>query len=174
MNMSQSSKNGKDIKRKNFEKQQSDQGQNGLKKGKNSKYFLNLEKQDYNIKHIKKLICNTRVVLTNPKAIIDEEKQYDKKLYSSNKENNPNLSSTELQFFDNPEIPKLSIRDKNLCDMILQKKDYALVLTNLANDNPPGSDGLSTNFYKFFWLDISDLLIDNYNYTFESKGLSQE
>ena len=33
---------------------------------------------------------------------------------------------------------------------------------------------LHTNFYKFFWLDISDLLIDSYNYTFESNGLSQE
>ena len=64
------------------------------------------------------------------------------------------------------QIPKLSVT--------LQKKDYALALTNLANDKSQGSDGLSTNFYKFFWLDISDLLIDSYNYTFKSKGLSQE
>ena len=58
--------------------------------------------------------------------------------------------------------------------MILQKKDYALALTNLANDKSPGSKCLSTNFYKFFMLGISDLLIDSYNYTFKSKGLSQE
>ena len=75
---------------------------------------------------------------------------------------------------DNPEIPKLSVTDKSFCDMTLQKNDYALALTNLANDKSPGSDGLSTNFYKFFWLDMSDLLIDSYNYTFEGKGLSQE
>ena len=29
-------------------------------------------------------------------------------------------------------------------------------------------------FINFFWPDINDLLIDSYNYTFESKGLSQE
>ena len=120
------------------------------------------------------MICNTGVVLTNPKAIIEEEKNYYKKLYSSNIENNLNLSSTELRFLDNPKIPKLSVIDKNFCEMTLQKKDYALALTNLANDKSPGSDGLSTNFYKFFWPDINDLLIDSYNYTFESKGLSQE
>ena len=117
---------------------------------KNSKYFLNLEKRNYNIKHIKKLMCNTGVVLTNPKAIIEEEKNYYKKLYSSNIENNFNLSSTELRFLDNPKIPKLSVIDKHFCDMTLQKKNYALALTNLANDKSPGSDGLSTNFYKFF------------------------
>ena len=75
MNTSQSSKNWKGIKRRNFEEQQSDRNQNGLKRGKNSKYFLNLEKRNYNIKHIKKLICNTGVVLTNPKAIIEEEEK---------------------------------------------------------------------------------------------------
>ena len=101
---------------------------------KNSKYFLNLEKRNYNIKHIKKLICNTGVVLTNPKAIIEEEKNYYKKLYSSNIENNLNLSSTELRFLDNPKIPKLSVIDKNFCEMTLQKKDYALALTN-SNSN---------------------------------------
>ena len=53
--------------------------------------------------------------------------------------------------------------------MTLQKKDYALALTNLANDKSPGSDGLSTNFYKFFWPDINDLLIDSYNYTLKVK-----
>ena len=69
------------------------------------------------------------MVLTNPKAIIEEEKNYYKKLYSSNIENNLNLSSTELRFLDNPKIPKLSVIDKNFCDMTLQKKDYALALT---------------------------------------------
>ena len=48
--------------------------------------------------------------------------------------------------------------------MTLQKKDYAL-----ANDKSSGSNGLSRNFYNFFWLEISDLLIDSHNYTFESK-----
>ena len=53
------------------------------------------------------------MVLTNPKSIIDEEKRYYKNLYSSNNENNLNLSSTESRFLDNPEIPKLSVTDKN-------------------------------------------------------------
>ena len=39
------------------------------------------------------------MVLTNPKALIDEETWYYKKLYSSNNENNLNLSSTELHFW---------------------------------------------------------------------------
>ena len=33
---------------------------------------------------------------------------------------------------------------------------------------------MSTNFYKFFWPDICDLLIDSYNYSFNFNELSQE
>ena len=57
---------------------------------------------------------------------------------------------------------------------LYQSYSLTAIRFNLANDKSPGSDGLSTNFYKFFWPDINDLLIDSYNYTFESKGLSQE
>ena len=56
----------------------------------------------------------------------------------------------------------------------LKKKDYTVALKKLANDKSPSSDGLTSNFYKFFWSDISDLLIDSYNYTFHFKELTQE
>ena len=44
----------------------------------------------------------------------------------------------------------------------------------MANNKSPGSDGLTTNFYKFFWPDIRNLLIESYEYTYKDKKLSQE
>ena len=44
----------------------------------------------------------------------------------------------------------------------------------LANKKSPGSDGLTTNFYKFIWLDIRNLLIESHEYTCKIKELSQE
>ena len=61
-----------------------------------------------------------------------------------------------------------------MCNTPLQMDDYEKALSQLANDKSPGSDGLSTNFYKFFWPDICDLLRDSYNYSFNFNELSQE
>ena len=42
----------------------------------------------------------------------------------------------------------------------------------MANDKTPGLDGLTTNFYKFFWPDIKDILFDSYISSFEHGELS--
>ena len=51
---------------------------------------------------------------------------------------------------------------------------YKSPITTCKCDKSPGSDGLSTNFYKFFWPDVCDLLIDSNNYAFNFNELSQE
>ena len=71
-------------------------------------------------------------------------------------------------------IPKLSNDERYFCDQKLQPRDYSTALKNLANNKSSGSDGLTTNFYKFFWPDIRDLLVASYNYTYDNKQLSQE
>ena len=50
---------------------------------KNTKYFLNLEKQNYNLKYIKKLITNETTALIKPNEILEEERRFYRNLYST-------------------------------------------------------------------------------------------
>ena len=38
------------------------------------------------------------------------------------------------------------------------------VLSTLSNNKTPGNDGLTIEFYKFFWSEIGTLLVDSLNY----------
>ena len=51
-----------------------------------------------------------------------------------------------------------------MCDRPLQMAEIAAALKKLKNDKTPGNDGFTTNFYKFFWPDIRNML-----YLFHTK-----
>ena len=42
----------------------------------------------------------------------------------------------------------------------------------MKNDKSPGSDGFSSNFYKFFWKDIGHFVLRSLNYGFLTNELS--
>jgi len=77
-------------------------------------------------------------------------------------------------FLENGAIPTLNEEDKTYCDNILSLIECSNALKLLPNNKSPGSDGLTTNFYKFFWIDIKDILFDSYIYSFKNKTLTQE
>ena len=139
---------------------------------KNSKYFLNLEKRNHDVKHIKKLITGTKMEITKPNEILKEQRNFYQELYTSKL--NSSTSNNIDTFFLNSNIPKLSEEDKQSCEEKLSTEDYLNALKKLSNDKSPGSDGLTTNFYKFFWNDIKELLVECYNYCFLNGQLSQD
>ena len=70
-----------------------------------SKYFLNLEKRNFSNKCINKLIDGDNKMMTEPKAILEEQKKYYQNLYSSQ---NPNVQDPIFSpFFENEDIKKL-------------------------------------------------------------------
>ena len=44
----------------------------------------------------------------------------------------------------------------------------------MKNGSSPGSDGLTTEFYKFFWIDIKYILLSSLNYDLLNEKLSIE
>ena len=138
---------------------------------KNTKYFLNLEKRNYNSKYIKKLICSNNSELTNPEDILEEEKRYYYNLYSSKvAEEEQNIEV----FLKDENIPLLSDIEKEMCETPLKLHEIAKALKNLKNDKSPGNDGFTANFYKFFWPDIKMLLFDSYKYSFQNGLLTSD
>ena len=71
-------------------------------------------------------------------------------------------------------VPKLNDIEKQICDAPLKIDEIAKALKQLKNDKSPGSDGLTTNFFKFFWPDISLFLLDSLRYSFKHKLLSDD
>ena len=55
---------------------------------------------------------------------------------------------------------------------LLTLEECAKVLSNFSNDKKPGSDGLTIEFYQFFWNIIGKFVVDSFNYAFHKGCLS--
>ena len=140
---------------------------------KNTKYFLNMEKRNYNKRYIKKLETGYGLEITDPSEILNEQKKFYSDLYSSSNLNVRSNNAADKTLSNIP-IPKLNNLEKKLCDENLTISEIAMALRELPNDKTPGSDGFTTNFYKFFWSDIRMLLYDSFAYTFSNGSLSDD
>ena len=137
---------------------------------KNTQYFLNLEKRNYNSTCIKTLITDNNTEITDLNEIILEQKRFYENLYSS-KINNTNGGVDGFTFGEN--IPKLTNEEQLQCEAEITLQECAKALQKLPNGKSPGADGFTTDFYKFFWIDIRDSLYECYIDSFKDKTLSQ-
>ncbi len=60
---------------------------------------------------------------------------------------------------------------KEICDGDLRLEGLDSAIKKMHLGKSPGQDGLTTNFYKFFWEDIKDLLLKALKECFESNSL---
>ena len=120
---------------------------------KNSNFFLNLEKQNYNNKHMKSVINSKGTVINMPKNILEEQASFLEKLYTTNKcmEESKTLTA---EYLETEDIPKLNEEHNKFLDSPLTVTELSSALKEMSNDKSPGLDGFTTNFYKFFWIDI--------------------
>ena len=137
---------------------------------KGTSYFLNVEKRNYKMKHIKKLNISDTESVTEPSKILEEEKLFYKKLYERNK----NINNQHSDLFFNESIPKLADDDKALCDQPINMHECSKALLCLKNGKSPGSDGFPPEFYKMFWKSIGSLVYDSLAYAINNKHLSIE
>ena len=123
----------------------------------NTKYFFNLEKRNFQQKCITRL-CTEKGIISDAKAILEEERSFYSNLYSSN-----NTSVRSFAALDKLTLPVLNLNDNSsLGEKISEKECNEAVLT-FSNDKSPGSDGLPIEFYKTFWPEIKELLCSVYN-----------
>ena len=141
---------------------------------KNTKYFLNLEKRNYNSTCIKKQKVKNEQEITNVKDIILEQENFYKELYSPKLEDNQSTTLITNKFINSEHIPLLDQLDKDLCDSEITLEECSKALKELANNKSTGSDGFTTNFNKIFWPDIKFLVYESYAYSLTHNLLTQE
>ena len=132
---------------------------------KSSKYFLNIEKRNYKIKHIKKLNISESLSITDPGQILEEERRFYKELYGTN----TNINDQHYADFFSQNIPLLDKEGQAICEQPISLLECTKALQSLKNGKSPGTDGFSPDFYKMFWTDINMLVYDSILYA-QIKG----
>ena len=127
---------------------------------KNTKFFLNLEKRNHNLKCITKLIDDKDKEITLPEDILKYEESFYKELYSDTANLN-NEQKEAAKYFKDETLPKLTEDDKKSCEDELTLKEIGEALKQLQNGKSPGSDGFTTDFYKFFWSKIKHTVLES-------------
>ena len=133
---------------------------------KNSKYFSNLEKKQSEKKIIKSLRQNGNKI-TDIQKIMQMQSSFYTNLYKKRV-----IKDSSYNFFNNS-INKISEHEKNKCEGNLTEYECGLSLKDMKNNKSPGSDGITTEFYKLFWNDIKTYLINSLNYSLQNGELTE-
>jgi len=141
---------------------------------KNSSYFLRLEKNNYCNKHITQLQINENIV-NCPKEILYAEKEFYENLYSESIDiNSASFKRATELFTKSANIPRITNEEKLQCEEDLTESEILKSLKNMKNGKSPGTDGLVAEFYKFFWIDIKQFLLESLKLSLSMGELSIE
>ena len=69
-------------------------------------------------------------------------------------------------------MPSLSNTAKLQLEGRLLKHECLIALKKMSNNKTPGTDGLTAEFYKYFGSDIEDVVVDSFNYGFQTGRFS--
>jgi len=137
----------------------------------NSKYFYNLEKRNYSKKVVTKLKLNDGSFTTNQLDNLNQEKEFYQNLYQSLVPPAHNTHDNDT-FFNLDSVPTLNEDEQALCEGLITEKEALNALKDSAANTTPGTDGLPVEFLKFFWPELQSLIVDSFNYAFQSGSLS--
>ena len=139
---------------------------------KNTKYFLNLEKRHCKQGTITQLKINDNDLVYTDKEILNECVSFYQSLYSSKADADIRDDSVDCFFTQQQNEKSLNDDEKLLCEGLLNRKECSDALKSMKSDKSPGTDGLPCEFYKVFWNDLAELLINSLNYSYKTGKLS--
>ena len=128
---------------------------------KSSKFFLNLEKKIGENNTVKKLV-KENATLTSTKDILTEIHSFYSGLFERKINKTKNQCKT---FLDNLDIPVISEEHRQNCEKELCIDDLEESLKSMSAGKSPGNDGLTIEFYKFFWNEVKTTLFDSYKHS---------
>jgi len=134
-------------------------------------YFLNLEKHNQEKKNITMLnIEHSNQCVKSQKDILLQIEQYYANVYRET-----SCENRESSIFTKQDgIPSISEQEKKEMDRQINEEECLQAVSDLPINKSPGTDGIPTEFYKHFWNEIKDYLLESYRYSFEKGELSIE
>ena len=136
---------------------------------KNNKFFLGIEKARANSKIMEQVKDEQGNILTKQADIQNRQTRFFEDLYKK-RINEQDMENKIDTFTEGCNVPKLSENQKETCELPLTENEILQGLKKMSNGSAPGSDGLTIEFYKFFWSRIKTFLIKCYQSSLE-KGL---
>lgn len=139
---------------------------------KNTSYFLRLERANYKNKHIEQLMDNSnRSIITDPEKILNLQRDFYQKLFTDTNHNN---DEADRELFESVELPKIPNIEKIKCEKQVSEYELTKSIKSMKNGRSPGTDGLTSEFYKLFYIDIKEILLSSINYELQTGKLSIE
>lgn len=107
--------------------------------------------------NIKVLTDENNKDLTDKKGLKDHVTKFYKKLYTKK---SVTTIKDQIKFISNIKgLKKLSSEDKEKLENLISELEILKAIKDLPNGKSPGIDGFPIDFYKFFWLDIKELIV---------------
>jgi exonuclease III len=129
-----------------------------------SKLFLNLEKSKGEAKTIRKLKTESGKVVTDLKNILEEQERFYHNLYKKPPQHlNHHSRETEKEIW-NTQGPSISDDQWDDLTKPIEENEIWDIIKDSPLNKSPGTDGLTTEFYKEYWPLIKPYLIDSLNY----------
>ena len=136
---------------------------------KSSRYFCNLEKRTGEKKSIFRFKNENDDIIVNQQTILGDISLFYQNLYRKQCDGNNNIME---DFLDSVEIPQLNETDKDFLERPITKQELYDTVTSMKHNKSPGLDGLPVEFYIVFWTDLSDLLLNSFNFSMENGLMS--
>ena len=129
----------------------------------NSKFFFSLEKKNYNTKTMRLLQNEKGQFITNSKHILEEQRKFYENLYKKD---------DSISFkLENKSGIQLSEIDKEKLDQPITYLELTEAVKLLKPNKVAGCDGLSAEWYQFFWTKIGPMYYDAIKYAFTTQRL---
>ena len=129
-----------------------------------TKYFFNLEKQNYNRKTITELQTDDNKIVKEEDKILGTIEKFYKDLHSSK------ITVSQMnfdEFIEDIEIPMLDNEEKNELEGLFTLEECKKVLETFEDNKSPGKDGFTAEFYKHMFDLVGTDLINSLNQAFE-------
>ena len=120
-----------------------------------TKYFIGLERNNYNKKTIFRLQDDNDQIVNTQKGILKELEKYYQKLYTS-------AGQCDLSYVEEQNFPKISEADRIRLDADITMDEISKAIKDLKSDKCPGTDALPANFYKMFHGKLKQFWFDLY------------
>ena len=125
---------------------------------KSTKYFMNLEKNRSKAKTMNRIVNDKGVEITRAGEILEEQRKFYEKLYMQDKQVKFHMEKAASNRLDDTQSE-------------ITMEEIASAVKELPKDKSPGPDGITSNFYKVFFGQIKDLLLDAYLHAKETGCL---